>query len=102
MTGARRRLTVAERRIVDPVIAAAANEVNPVVAAAGRAVADHFGQLPVELRHEALVMLMNTIGGALFHAAQTGLAQLEVGPAGVAQPSGIIIVDDHTHRAVEG
>ena len=97
----RRRLTVAERRIVDPVIAAAANEVNPVVAAAGRAVAEHFATLPVELRHEALVMLMNTIGGALFNAAQTGLARLEVGP-GRGAPAERHHHRRRPHRAVEG
>jgi hypothetical protein len=86
VTGQRRRLTAGERRVVDPVIAAAANEVNPVVAAAGKAVADHFAALPVELRQEALIRLMNTIGGALFNAAQTGLEQLEVDDAGPFAP----------------
>lgn len=74
----RRRLTAAERRVVDPVVTAAAGDVQPMIDAAGQAIADRYACLPVEVRYEALVMLMNTIGGRLFETAQAGLIRLEI------------------------
>lgn len=56
----------AERLLVDAAVAAAIEDMRPVITTAQGAVADRFADLPADLRREAVMMLTNEIGNALY------------------------------------
>jgi hypothetical protein len=72
----RRRLKAAERRVVDPAVAAIMDELRPTIAEMEKLVVDRLVELPEDLRYEALRDLMNEWGRELFTGAELGRLQL--------------------------
>lgn len=68
----RRRLRVAERRVVEALIDEATPEVRPLVAQMEMLLVDRIATLPVELRVEALQMALNEWGNELYTGVTAG------------------------------
>lgn len=69
----RKRLTAAERRRVEPVVAGVVAELEPLVSQMEVTLVNALVVLPVELRVEALTMAMNQACGPLITGAGVAL-----------------------------